>query len=532
MPTPLPTYIDVTQAPYSCIHDDSSTPPAATLNANRVGLQLAIDNCIAAGGGTIYVPAGWDLPFSRTTVAGASYGLKQDSNVHITWVADGATLRMHRTAGATDFFGLQIFGDGPHSFVGVTFSQRGMTTNVANQDMVRIGDGSENGASDIVFERCRFVNGIGGDGIHLLGFGDTGPSTIQDVKVVFCFFSACGRAAIATQRATKRVLVNGCSFEGSVGYDIYFDPSQDGLLGRFIITNNIFRRTTSSHAAISLSGGSDPDQNKRSIFSNNHIIDGTLSAQNLRSCVVEGNTIDFDMATSTTDAVLRLTGEANSIAISNNHLRRGNSVTAAGNVVLVTIDTIRPVDVRLIGNTISQETNESAIRFDSCVDSIVSENNIYMKVSTADAKHGINLAASGGSSSAIVCGNVIRCDGSGARGGNGVSIVANSSAPLGRTIVRDNRVENFEYGVRGTNPSDFAYFPLVDGNLFQSCGTAISNVGVYAVGGSLGSVVELVGSGDPQGTVAAPVGSRYTRTSNGAVYRKTSGSGTTGWTTP
>lgn len=40
------------------------------------------------------------------------------------------------------------------------------------------------------------------------------------------------------------------------------------------------------------------------------------------------------------------------------------------------------------------------------------------------------------------------------------------------------------------------------------------------------------GSGSPEGVETAGVGSVYTNTSNGDLYRKTSGSGNTGWTTP
>lgn len=50
--------------------------------------------------------------------------------------------------------------------------------------------------------------------------------------------------------------------------------------------------------------------------------------------------------------------------------------------------------------------------------------------------------------------------------------------------------------------------------------------------GASGSAVQLLaGSGSPEGSVTAPVGSVYLRTDSGALYVKASGSGNTGWTT-
>lgn len=52
--------------------------------------------------------------------------------------------------------------------------------------------------------------------------------------------------------------------------------------------------------------------------------------------------------------------------------------------------------------------------------------------------------------------------------------------------------------------------------------------GVLTVGGSSWRS----GSGSPEGVITASVGSLYSRTDTGALYRKTSGTGNTGWVTP
>lgn len=45
-----------------------------------------------------------------------------------------------------------------------------------------------------------------------------------------------------------------------------------------------------------------------------------------------------------------------------------------------------------------------------------------------------------------------------------------------------------------------------------------------------GQVLDVAGSGSPEGAVTAPIGSTYRNTTNGTIWRKTSGSGNTGWT--
>ncbi len=45
-----------------------------------------------------------------------------------------------------------------------------------------------------------------------------------------------------------------------------------------------------------------------------------------------------------------------------------------------------------------------------------------------------------------------------------------------------------------------------------------------------GQVSDTAGAGSPEGAVTAPVGSRYTNTTNGTLWTKTSGTGNTGWT--
>ena len=98
-----------------------------------------------------------------------------------------------------------------------------------------------------------------------------------------------------------------------------------------------------------------------------------------------------------------------------------------------------------------------------------------------------------------------------------------------------------------TLPVDSIYFgsysSFVQGDLFIITTTSSTgDIYEYQPGTGAGSWVKVItkwgmnwytGSGTPEGSVAAPVGSLYTNSAGGAsttLYVKTSGTGTTGWT--
>ncbi len=106
---------------------------------------------------------------------------------------------------------------------------------------------------------------------------------------------------------------------------------------------------------------------------------------------------------------------------------------------------------------------------------------------------------------------------------------------------------NYRWAVSKTNGaesgsnvgSDFAFYSYDDSGIFlgtpltitRSTGKVnLGNVGATA-GLELGASGPRImsGSGSPEGVATAPVGSQWVDTSNGFIYRKSSGSGNTGW---
>jgi hypothetical protein len=76
---------------------------------------------------------------------------------------------------------------------------------------------------------------------------------------------------------------------------------------------------------------------------------------------------------------------------------------------------------------------------------------------------------------------------------------------------------------------------VVCGNHVIGGSTGILNTGLAnTISGNVGTGIplELYHSATPEGAIPAPVGSRCVDTATGAIYRKTSGVGNTGWVTP
>lgn len=538
IPVPLTTCIDITASPYNCVHDSSTNPDVAILNANRIGLQAAIDAAHTAGGAKLCAPAGYDIPFNRNTVSG-SYGVQITSTYPIAFEMEGVTLRMNRASGANDFYGIQVLSTGGVKFKGVTFSQRGLNAGSEQQHMVQVGNGSTTGARYVDFINCKFHEGVGGDGIRLLGFGTTDTPLVQDIRIMDCTFINCDRSGVSSQRGCRRVLITGCRFSGTVDQDIDFEPTGSGILGQYTITHNTIVRTGNGSGAVTLTGQGSSDANERSIFANNIITGGRVSARKVSNLIVEGNQINAG-ATANADAVLDFGSYGPGISIANNIVVRP-STAVAGNVLTLEYDSDRPSDLAVTGNQFTQQTEGHAVFVDSIERISLIGNHVTCTYSSNTYSA---IRVDNGGSTAYdheniiqIIGNTVECTASSAA--FGIRVVGDTTDKA-TAIVLGNDVRNCVVGIAaasrtgGSVPGSFESPIMISGNSIRGCSTAISAGSYYAQGGNGGDILDLVGSGDPEGTAYAPVGSTYRRTSNGTVYRKTSGSVAvnTGWVTP
>lgn len=532
---PLAARIDITQAPYSVVHSTSSAPdPTTVLDVNRLAIQAAIDACIAAGGGEIYAPAGWDIPLNKTTTPGESYGVLVNTTVPIVFNMEGVTLRFTRATGAGDFYGVMVRG-GPVSFIGVTFSQRGMSVVLEQQHMVQVGRGSgtllTDGAQRTKFHRCTFIDGVGGDGIRLLGNGYA-DARVVDTSIDDCDFIDCDRSGVSFQRGVERTCIDMSRFVGTGDQDIDFEPTGTGGLGQLAIDKCSFRRTAVTKGCMTLTGQGEPDENKYSVVSDCTFIGGIVSGRKLRNLRFVNNTIEFDRALSGADPVLGFTSLADDVLIEGNTIIRGASAPD-GDVVEIAYDLPNlPRNAKVHNNNIVQRRTGHGIKLDSTPDASIVGNDITLDFpvgTPADTYSGIQAACSAGPMSGEFDDNRITCTAT-VRAAAGVKLLSTVTYKLGMTIASRNRVSGCAAGVdlRASNTHEFP--PLLMGNILD-CPVGVGGVASwYAVGGNVPGVFDAVGSVAPDGVITADIGSTYKRADTGAKYTKTSGTGTnTGW---
>lgn len=528
--------IDITQAPYSVVHSTDATPdPATVLDVNRAAIQAAVEAAKAAGGGELYAPAGWNIPYNRTTTPGASYGILIDTTVPIVFDMEGVTLRMNRASGVNDFYGIQVLGSGGVKFKGVTFSQYGLFNGSEQQHNVQVGNGSSAGAQFVDFINCKFVDGVGGDGIRLLGFGYADATIVQDITIDNCRFINCDRSGVSSQRGCRRVNIHKSFFYGTVDQDIDFEPTGSGSLGQYSIIGNTIVRAGNGSGAVTLTGQGSTDANDRSIFANNNVFGGRVSARKVKDLIVSGNIINTG-ATANVDAALDFGSYGPGITIEGNTIIRP-STSAAGVVLNIEYDSERPSNVTIANNHIFQETQGHAVKVDS-VDGMTIDNNHVTCTYSAGGYTAILVAADGATAygfenEVAVTGNRVRCLSVAAD--HGIRVVGHTTYKAMANIT-GNRLRNCTVGITAANrvggdpvADGFVVPVLINGNNFRDCTTKVSAGTYYAVGGNPGSVFDAVGSVAPDGVVTADIGSTYRRTDTGASYTKTSGSGNTGW---
>ncbi len=549
-PLPVVTCFDLTASPYSCIHDASTSPLAATLDHNRDAIQQCITDVINNGGGKICIPAGWNIPFSRAT--GHIYGVliqNAGAGVPIVWSGDGATLRMVRYSGTSDFYGIQIIGTGRVIFQGLTFSQRGTTTGIEQQHMLQVGNASTP-TDDVTFDRCRFIEGVGnldstgvttktlgGDAVRLLG-STTG--TISRVQFDKCRFENCFRSAITCQRGVAKLKVTNCYFTGTGDQDIDMEPTSPGALIYYLITGNTMDRTAGGLIGVTLTGqGTTTDQLQHCIFAFNHMRGSSIYGLQMNNVLIHGNTVICDRADGgSSDAVIGLLRTTSNVTISHNYLHRQAVMIAAPVIDITENGSEVPRNIKIINNHILQETVKETILLDSVVDCDVSFNRIVttLPAGTTGSGNGVSIQSSIGSSSGVISGNKVYGVGT-ALPVNGLKFDSSASFPLGKFFIRDNYIDSCTTAILFNGAAGaIARTPLIDGNSFSNVsnkiGSTTATVPPYTTGGNDGSEANYVYGATPLSIISAPIGSTCVNVATGDVYRKTSGTGSAGWVTP
>lgn len=389
------------------------TDVSVPVNSTNVGIQAAIDNCAAGGGGRVYVPPGTYV-ISKTVTIKPNVTLQGAGSNVVTMKCD-----VHATGAPFKMF--EIMG------------------------------------SDVTVQDIKF-DGNAHTSVFLLAVGRSGvTNTFNRITIRQCDFTAATWLLIGTFPATT---CNDFRLQDNLFHDstfgVYLQPPPAGGSAGWTITGNTFRNInpTSLDNSLLLNGAATFDTFKHVLIANNifHDNSNTLAMLEYTGCtdiVVSGNTVHSGSRGFSSGWCKRMTIAGNVLENQDVYaieLNAGNEITITGNTMMNCQSFVQPsnnttpvTDVTISGNTIvgngyglnkgnsilihngasrwtivgntwrdSQSTNvDGVIRVgnaDTTVSDIVITGNTYYAV---DANSDVNFVTVRDSSNTVINGNTI-----------------------------------------------------------------------------------------------------------------------------
>lgn len=396
--------------PGGCFDPASYPVPPAGRQDDSPRIQAAIDDAVAAGGGTVCIGSGhWAV--SRAPVGSYDrFAALSTHGAHVTITGTGPGtvigLSGDQQQGATSVFSLDP-GASDITIERMTIDTSGATNTDEQTHAIAIGSGvctNANGTcsmpvTDVTVRDVTFVHPhVGtdrkGDCIRILG--NTPATKAERVTIIGSSFTNCARSGIGVQRNVISLAVLGNHFGGNIG-DTAFDAeatggSDDGLR----LAGNSFADSTVNFSA-SLTNYA------HAIVTGNTFAGRGLSLYRSQDILVTGNT--FDVTEASGAGVIDAENVADGVKIDGNVIRRHG---IAGPAIKVTPHSGGiPNQVSISNNTIVTDGNADAIYTESVRNLGVRDNDITF-TSPAPAGSGIHLdAISGPVDQAMITGNTI-----------------------------------------------------------------------------------------------------------------------------
>lgn len=377
------------------------------------------------------------------------------------------------------------------------------------------------------------IRNVRGDCIYVISDKSQLPPyplfQVNRLNIRDCFLHDTGRSGIAFQRKPLWIVIEGCHITRvqDATIDSEISGPNDGRAPQFVrIANNNFEHDGDS-LCVALTGNSNADPMRWLQFVGNTIHNGALFLGMIEHALIEGNLIEGDIHHRAIEGYLY----CHDFLVQNNIIHSHSGIDGI-----------------------------AAVHFEGgaglgASDITIQNNHIYQHVAS---RHGVSFRGDIAGIS-VINNPVIR----GAGGGFGVSfdLTAGQGHPHKSFKVRGNNIRNFGAGVLfGTDDGNTPYESVHIANDYEDM-----PIGVYlnTRGGTLPGLLNLrMGNaytnvtkrvenpggrqkfwstgeeryccyGSPEGLIAAPVGHEATRLDGPAgqlVYRKTSGSGSSGWT--
>jgi len=505
---------------------------------DRVACQDAIDACAAAGGGTVYFPAGTYL-CSQNGVNGYSLLINALTGVTLMGGGGGSIIKQSGNAAGLDWTLVKLTG--ACTFIklqAIKLDGSGVTNPTVNCHLLQIGDGTGNLSVCQVLD-CYFGGMVvgSGDAIRLQGRVD-GTLTTSIVQVHGNQIDGAGRYGVHFSEACNQISVcenyiTNCQTEvvGVAGADI--------AISVVSILNNHLIHTDGTHPLALQLGGGATALIAHLVCSSNVLLGGFAEAGNFQWASIVAN-IQTSGAFASANGAFRLFGTTTDSLFNGNFVDRTVGSTAAPCVTIEASGGNAPTRLNVRNNFCVQEVAASS--FIKGVDLTLCAITANMGVG-ADA--GVSVAFAWDFQAQTIDMNDLLIAGNSAVASAGsyaavVRLQADAGNVLG-VLVQGNNAGNCDYGLERqiAGAGNFTGKVMYAGNLFVESVGDVHDVGAGTFtpiiiglnGGTFGAQF-FQGTGTPESVVNARPGSLYANLTGGqaqATYYKETGNGNTGW---
>lgn len=499
---------------------------------DTANIQAAIDDCDANGGGIVFFPYGTYAVTQLTQTGTESVQLVGAGEAStIKWVWNAAT-----AAGSM----LTISAGTQHTAIRwLKFDGSGLTNPAVSREnhLVSI-EGAGGGVVETHIENCLFTGMVAssGDGVHVVG---TAGNLVSRLWIAQCQFDGCSRFGVGCEQGWEYGWVVENRFtncETDIGFVSTADLNSNALL---VFGNEILHTGTTRHA-LRFEGGATTLITEL-IVAENIVLGGFATWSNTQYTVWNDN-IQTSGAYASADAAVRVFGAVLDSVLSNCLVDRDPAASVGPCITAELAAGASPQRLRIGHNALVNETvGGNFIEVTDCINFSVGGNVCQATDADATVAYGIDVVASTVNATGLVGpGNII----SATVGTFAAAIrVVADGANVVQVPVVGNVIEASDYGCRfeKAGAGSFTNVPVYDGNNVNSTATGDYELSgfssVVTIGGNAGPAASavpkiLTGTGSPESSVSAGIGSLFLRQDGGqatAFYFKESGSGTTGW---
>jgi hypothetical protein len=389
---------EFTAAMFGALPDDDAD--------DRLGLQAAVTSACDAGGGIVRLQAGlYQVGNNPEPGANNIESLTiRCSNVRITGEGLSTVIQATGDGGMGDWNLIQVRAAAGSTtpirnveIDNVLLSGAGMWNTEEQTHLLQIGGGPVEGVSihHVWFyypprpKQDGSGNERGGDCIRLIG---APGKSIRFTTITNSQFLACDRSSIAFQREVYDTIIDSNTFMNVGDQHIDQEPTGNGALGRFVITNNLFMFGSQGAHAVTLTGNAVTEASSEVVFSHNVLFGRGLSLYNVQRAVVSDNIIMGKMGTA--EGVIHARKGNTDIMLRGNYVERLPG-SVPGPVVSVTPHNSGfPSRWKIDGNRIVNSVDGFALNLESITDVSVSNNDVESKGPTAGSFAAIRLVAS------------------------------------------------------------------------------------------------------------------------------------------